>query len=143
MNEQRSSLRTRYSGWDAYQTSLVQAVTPLSAEQLSWRPAPHLRSAGALAQHIAEGRISWFHQFMGEGDAELTRLIADGHPDDSIATSAPELAGWLKRSWPSRWVCRASPSPIWVRTSASQRRRSRTISKLSTCHYLRTTPDER
>ena len=94
-----TSLQAIYSGWAAYQDSLVQAVAPLTAEQLAWKPAPHLRSAGAVALHIAEGRIGWFHQFMGEGDTELASLVAAGQPEEAVATNAAALAAWLERSW--------------------------------------------
>jgi uncharacterized damage-inducible protein DinB len=99
MSGDTAPLQTLYSGWSAYQASLVQAVAPLSPDQLTWKPAPQLRSAGAIALHIAEGRIGWFHQFMGEGDAELAELVAAGQPDETVATSAAGLVAWLERSW--------------------------------------------
>jgi hypothetical protein len=43
-----NSLMTLYKGWDDYQISLVRAINPLSREQLAWRSAPHLRSAGKI-----------------------------------------------------------------------------------------------
>jgi len=39
-------------GWNGYQTSLVDAISPLTREQLIWKPAPNLRSVGDLARHI-------------------------------------------------------------------------------------------
>ena len=51
------SLKTVYDGWDGYQTSLVRAIAPRSREQLLWRPAPHMRSVGEVAEHIASGRV--------------------------------------------------------------------------------------
>jgi hypothetical protein len=42
-----------FEGWDGYQTSLLHAVTPLTSEQLSWRPAPERRSIGELVRHIS------------------------------------------------------------------------------------------
>ena len=42
-------LMTVYKGWDGYQISLVRAIAPLSREQLAYRPASHLRSAGEIA----------------------------------------------------------------------------------------------
>jgi hypothetical protein len=47
--------------------------------------------AGAIALHVAEGRIGWFHQFMGEGDAELASLVAASQPEETVATSAAAL----------------------------------------------------
>jgi hypothetical protein len=47
------SLGTVFEGWDGYQLSLVRAVAPRTPEELRWRPAPHLRTAGEIARHIA------------------------------------------------------------------------------------------
>ena len=59
MKSQVHSLMSVFKGWDGYQTSLVQAIAPRSREQLIWRPAPHLRSAGEIARHISAGRVDW------------------------------------------------------------------------------------
>ena len=109
MSTDISSLQTVYKGWDTYQTSIVNTIATLSPEQLAWRPAPHLRSAGEIAHHIADGRIHWFHGFMGEGNSELASLVAAGQPEGTIATNAAELVKWLEISWQlvadslSRW----------------------------------------
>jgi uncharacterized damage-inducible protein DinB len=99
MSKDISSLQTLYKGWDTYQASIVNTIAPLSPEQLAWRPALHLRSAGELASHIADGRIHWFHSFMGEDTTELASLLAAGQPEDTIATNASELIKWLEISW--------------------------------------------
>ncbi len=49
MPEKIHSLSTIFKGWDGYQISLVRAIAPLSSEQLAYRPASHLRTAGELA----------------------------------------------------------------------------------------------
>jgi hypothetical protein len=64
------SLATVFEGWDGYQTSLVQAISPLTPEQLAWRPAPELRSVGEVARHISLGRITWFRRMEAPGSAE-------------------------------------------------------------------------
>jgi uncharacterized damage-inducible protein DinB len=110
MSKDISSLQAIYKGWDTYQASIVHAVAPLSPGQLAWRPAPHVRSAGEIASHIADGRIYWFHRFMGEGNTELASLVSSGMPEDTIATNASELIKWLEISWQlvaaslSRWT---------------------------------------
>jgi hypothetical protein len=53
MSTDISSLQTVYKGWDTYQSSIVNTIATLSPEQLAWRLAPHLRSAGEIAHHIA------------------------------------------------------------------------------------------
>ena len=42
------SLMSIYEGWDSHQLALVRAITGLSPEQLTWRPAAHLSSVGEL-----------------------------------------------------------------------------------------------
>ena len=50
------SLWTFYQGWDVYQSHLVKAIEPLTAEQLDLRRAPNLRSIGLLAKLIVRTR---------------------------------------------------------------------------------------
>ncbi len=93
------SLISFYDGWDTYQSSLVQSIAPLTPEQLAWRPAPHLRSAGQIAAHISAGRIEWFHRMGAPGSAELATQASMHRSEDVIATNARELARWLEASW--------------------------------------------
>lgn len=62
MTTEARSLATVYKGWEDYHISLVRAIAPRSRDQLAWRPAPPLRSAGQIAGHITLGRIGWFHR---------------------------------------------------------------------------------
>ena len=66
-----SSLSKIFEGWEGYNTSLVHSIQPLSQEQLTWRPAPHLRSVGEVASHIAFERIGWFARMQAPGSLEL------------------------------------------------------------------------
>jgi uncharacterized damage-inducible protein DinB len=93
------SLMTLYKGWDDYQVSLVRAITPLSREQLAWRPAPHQRSVGELASHIINGRIQWFHYILGEGSEEFASQVAARRPGDAIEEKTAELVRWLEATW--------------------------------------------
>jgi len=104
------SLMTVYEGWDGYQSSLLKAVSPLTSEQLAWRPAPHLRSVGELVRHIALGRIDWFLRMDSPGSRELASQInawdEDPHGnryviEDAIvgAEQTAELIQWLEASW--------------------------------------------
>lgn len=89
------SLMNVYKGWDDYQISIVRAIAPLSREHLAWRPAPHLRSVGEIANHIIGGRIQWFHFILGAGSDEVAAWIADG----AIEEKSDELVKWLEASW--------------------------------------------
>jgi uncharacterized damage-inducible protein DinB len=93
------SLMSVYKGWDDYQISIVRAIAPLSREQLAWRPAPHLRSVGEIANHIIGGRIQWFHYILGEGDAEFASQVAAMSPDEVIEENAAELVKGLEITW--------------------------------------------
>lgn len=103
-------LMSVYEGWDGYHASIVRAVAPLTSEQLAWRPAPHLRSAGELVRHIALGRIDWFLRMGAPGSQELASQIEawDEDPqgnryvqDEAIPdpTDAGELVRWLNVTW--------------------------------------------
>jgi hypothetical protein len=41
-----------YAGWQNYQRLLIAALAPLSADQLTLRAAPGLRSTGEIVAHI-------------------------------------------------------------------------------------------
>ena len=103
------SLAMVFEGWQGYRQSIIHAVTPLTAEQLLWRPAAHLRSVGELVRHIALGPISWFHWMGAPGSDELAgRIVAweeDAHGNRyvietalDIADHADELVKWLDAS---------------------------------------------
>lgn len=88
-----------YRGWDGYQTSLVRAITPLSPAQLAYRAAPHVRSVGEIASHIAFGRIDWFHRMDAPGSAALARQVAALESKHAVAGSPTELVRWLEITW--------------------------------------------
>ena len=61
-------------GWHTYQSMLVQAIRPLSQEQLALRAAPHMRSVQDIARHVIGARARWFYLLMGEGGDEFKAL---------------------------------------------------------------------
>ena len=110
MDSSQASLESIFEGWDGYNTSLIHAVAPLTAVQLGWRPAQHLRTTGELVRHISLGRLTWFARMDAPGSAELALQVgawetdSDGnqHPQEeslSIATNAGELVRWLETTW--------------------------------------------
>jgi uncharacterized damage-inducible protein DinB len=103
------SLTMVYEGWDGYRQSIIQAVAPLTAEQLGWRPAVHLRSVGEVARHIALGAIEWFVRMDAPGSHAVADQIEtweeDAHGNRYIVESAlpitgqaAELVRWLEAS---------------------------------------------
>lgn len=110
MTRKMQSLAQIYNGWQGHQTSLVQAIAPLTAEQLRWRPAPSLNSAGELARHISLGRLTWFVRMAAPGSAELAAQIKTWEQDSDgnyhivesalpITEQAADLVHWLQATW--------------------------------------------
>ena len=110
MTGNKQSLAAIYDGWHGHQTSLVQAIAPLTAEQLRWRPAPSLNSVGELARHISLGRITWFVRMAAPGSAELAAQIKTWEQDSDgnhhivesalpITEQADDLVHWLEATW--------------------------------------------
>ncbi len=98
MAEEQTNLLPFYKGWEVYQDLLIQAIKPLTDEQLALRTAPHLRSVGENVAHIIGTRVGWFHGLMGQGDAALDPLEQwdePGAPDRSVA----ELISGLEQTW--------------------------------------------
>lgn len=104
------TLAAVYSGWDGYQTSIRNAVSPLTSAQLAWRPSPNHRSVGELVRHIALSRVGWFSRMGAPGSTELVGRItvwerdSDGNDDIvetavEIANDAVALVDWLDASW--------------------------------------------
>ena len=93
------SLMMVFKGWDGYQVSLVDAIASLSREQLAYRPAPHLRTAGEIARHISEGRLSWFRRTFGAPDIEALNQVASWQSEDAVETNAAMLVSGLEATW--------------------------------------------
>lgn len=98
MADDRLTVGRFYEGWGRYQQLLVEAVAPLTGEQLGLRAAPSLRPIWLLAAHIVGTRAGWFHERMGEGGPEIAALDpwdAEGAPPRTAA----ELVEGLETSW--------------------------------------------
>lgn len=88
-----------YAGWDVYQQHLVEAVAPLSSEQLALRAAPHLFSVGILAAHIVATRAGWLYYTLEERDERLPALAAWNNPNLPALPSLAELVSGLQTTW--------------------------------------------
>jgi len=98
MSDETMTLKQVYAGWDVYSRYLVEAVAPLSPEQLELRPAPNLRNVYAIVTHIIGARARWFSMLLGEGGetmASLTTWDRRGEP----SRNAAELEIGLEQSW--------------------------------------------
>ncbi len=68
-----------FSKWESVRSQLIDAVRPLTKEQLDWLPEGGLNSIGDLLRHIAETENWWFgHLIMGN---EYADIIKDQVPD--------------------------------------------------------------
>src|SRR6516165_2504809 len=90
------SLMSVYEGWDGHELALERALAPLTVEQLAYRPAPNLRSAGEIHGHIAMGRVDWFHRMGAPGSAELARQIAPWEGERANTEDVAALGKWLQ-----------------------------------------------
>ncbi len=104
------SLYSVYEGWDGYHSSIVNAVAPLTPEQLAWRPWAQMRSVGELVRHIALGRLGWFVRMDAPHSHELAARIVDWEVDRdgerhivesavAIESDAAALVEWLEATW--------------------------------------------
>jgi uncharacterized damage-inducible protein DinB len=98
MTQQQISLFPLYKGWDNYQELLIKAIEPLSPDQLSLRPAPHLRSIGENAAHIVGTRAGWLYYTLERGDEHMVTL-ASWNRRDQPAHPAAELINGLEAIW--------------------------------------------
>lgn len=99
MPESAFPLSVIFDGWDGYNTSLIHAIQPLSAEQLAWRPAAGLRSVGEADSHLALGRVGWFVRMDAPGSRALWEQVAALGAEDAIAKDKAAILHWLEASW--------------------------------------------
>ena len=109
MSDEDVTLKQVYAGWDVYNNYLVEAVAPLTPEQLQLRPAANLRNVYAIVTHIIGARARWFSQLLGEGGETMAELGVWDRPGQPERNAA-ELEMGLETSWRvisdclSRWT---------------------------------------
>jgi uncharacterized damage-inducible protein DinB len=110
MPQSTISLTTIFDGWNGYNQSIINAIKPLTPEELAWRPAENLKSVGELVRHISLGRITWFMRMDAPGTAGIVGQIHDWEwdPDGNqniveesipITEQQTELVHWLNITW--------------------------------------------
>jgi uncharacterized damage-inducible protein DinB len=128
MTTEQTVLQAYYEGWHSYQTALVQAIAPLSAEQLELRPAPGLRSVGQAVAHIIGARARWFrYQFEEGGEVfeALGRIDRRGRrtPGAQVLVRGLEttwtgmheaMARWTPQDWAMTWPGEDDSEPAVV-----------------------------
>ena len=98
MIEQTVPLTIFYKGWEAYQQLLIEAIAPLSLEQLALQASPHHWSLDRIVAHIIAARVWWFQNWMGQGNPELADLETWDEEGEPLR-SATELVTGLKTTW--------------------------------------------
>lgn len=98
MPDQHPLIPAIYDGWHTYQTALIDALRPLTADQLQLRAAPHLRTVGEIATHIVKTRAGWFY-FDLEEQNETLKEIVDWPKTDEQPRTAAELVAGLETTW--------------------------------------------
>ena len=97
-----TSARDVYRGWDTYHDHLIQAISLLTAEQLSERTTGSLRSIGEICRHIIGARTRWCDKVLGLGGGALDDL-EQWDAEDASERSATELVEGLRASWAVLW----------------------------------------
>ena len=94
------------AGWDKHNSLLVDTISPLSSEELSWSAGEGLWPVRVLATHIVSARSWWFNAWMGEGDEEFKRLVTiDDDELEKPTRSAHEICAALEKSWSDVRTC--------------------------------------
>lgn len=110
MTASPAPLSSIFEGWNGYQQSIVSAVTPLTPDQLNWRPAENFNTVGELVRHISLGRLTWLLRMQAPGSAAVAQQIADWAEDSdgnrdvveksiAITQQPAELVRWLDLTW--------------------------------------------
>ena len=114
MQQGEPTLAQFYRGWEGYQRLLIDAIAPLTVEQLALHASPGQRTIWLIAAHIIGTRVAWF-QRMGEGrDDPVLAAIDLWDADGAAPRTARELIQGLERTWALVGGClnRWTPSMI-------------------------------
>jgi uncharacterized damage-inducible protein DinB len=98
MTSDQALLPTIFKGWHDFQSLLINVLKPLSADQLTLRYAPGLRSVGMIATHMIGARARWFYLGFEEGGKEF-ETMGKWDRRGAQARSAAELVNGLERTW--------------------------------------------
>ena len=96
-SQRTHTLAAVYRGWEDYQKLLIDALAPLTPEQLALHASPGQRPIWLLTAHIVGTRIGWFNRLGEVGDDLLPLDLWDA--DDAQPRTAAELIDGLERTW--------------------------------------------
>jgi uncharacterized damage-inducible protein DinB len=92
-----STLDAFYTGWETYQNLLIDALTPLTPEELALHAGNELRTIEGIARHMIGARARWMHAALND-EAGLDALRPWDRPDAPPRTAADLVAG-LQATW--------------------------------------------
>ncbi len=96
MTVENALISTIYQGWHTYQETLMKAIAPLSAEQLSLRAASDLRSVREIAAHMIGARARWFNWMEG---TDAFKPFVRWDSSEAKVWSAKEIVEGLEATW--------------------------------------------
>ncbi len=102
LTDSMTNSREVYRGWDTYHDHLIQAISPLTPEQVSYRTTGSLRSVGEICRHIIGARARWCEQALGL-DGDTLGALGQWDARDAPERSATELVEGLRASWAVLW----------------------------------------
>lgn len=98
MDQDSQLIPSIFKGWRDYQAALIQAIMPLTADELAVRIATDQRSVREIVVHIIGARAGWFRSIMEEGDGEFVALASKDYRA-ARSWSAAELVSGLETTW--------------------------------------------
>lgn len=113
MGQENISVSISIDWWHRYQDLLKQAIAPLTADQLHLRLGTQ-RSAGEIATHIVRIRAWYLYGIMGEGGADMERILNWNEEGGPLPTSAELLTG-IDQTWALLTECLARWTPADMR----------------------------
>ena len=90
-----------YPDWPQHNEHLIEALAPLTPEELSIAPAENMWNVRRLANHIIANRAWWFYSWMGEGGDDLARFVDYDDVEDADTHDAALIVKGLESSWSS------------------------------------------
>jgi uncharacterized damage-inducible protein DinB len=97
------SIRAFYDRWPQYERRLIEAIEPLTEEQLAMRASADHWPIWAIVGHLAATRVYWMCHILGEPGADATPWpdpTDEGWEDDlAHPRDAAELIGALNSSF--------------------------------------------
>lgn len=99
MADESFTLTTFYAQWKNYQEHIKASVAPLTAEQLTLRAAPGLRSVGENTLHIIGCRAGWFTYVLKEDVGEEVKAMTAWDERGAAPRTAAELVKGLDVTW--------------------------------------------